>query len=165
MRCTSLSLSLWSFRNARYSTGSSLMPQKKNPDALELLRGKTGTVIGGLTAMLIALKGWFPRPRACLFSVLSYPAQLNSAHHQYLTPSRKPLLFGRTSQHVQQGFARRQDPPVLSSGYDEHLHPDFCWRLGTRAWYQLPLGQFTPHRCLLRMVVVNFTTDYHVITE
>lgn len=29
-----------------YSTGSSLMPQKKNPDALELLRGKTGRVMG-----------------------------------------------------------------------------------------------------------------------
>ena len=29
-----------------YSTGSSLMPQKKNPDALELLRGKAGRVIG-----------------------------------------------------------------------------------------------------------------------
>jgi argininosuccinate lyase len=29
-----------------YSTGSSLMPQKKNPDALELLRGKTGRVLG-----------------------------------------------------------------------------------------------------------------------
>jgi argininosuccinate lyase len=41
----------------KYSTGSSLMPQKKNPDALELLRGKTGTAIGGLNAMLVALKG------------------------------------------------------------------------------------------------------------
>ena len=29
-----------------YSTGSSLMPQKKNPDALELLRGKTGRILG-----------------------------------------------------------------------------------------------------------------------
>jgi argininosuccinate lyase len=40
-----------------YSTGSSLMPQKKNPDALELLRGKTGRVIGDLTALLVTLKG------------------------------------------------------------------------------------------------------------
>lgn len=40
-----------------YSTGSSLMPQKKNPDALELLRGKTGRVVGGLTSMLVLLKG------------------------------------------------------------------------------------------------------------
>jgi argininosuccinate lyase len=40
-----------------YSTGSSLMPQKKNPDSLELVRGKTGRVVGALTGMLVALKG------------------------------------------------------------------------------------------------------------
>mmetsp|Transcript_25426 Transcript_25426/g.33199 ORF Transcript_25426/g.33199 Transcript_25426/m.33199 type:complete len:470 (+) Transcript_25426:84-1493(+) len=40
-----------------YSTGSSLMPQKKNPDALELLRGKAGRVIGHLTGFLTTLKG------------------------------------------------------------------------------------------------------------
>jgi argininosuccinate lyase len=40
-----------------YSTGSSLMPQKKNPDAWELLRGKTGRVIGALMGLLTTLKG------------------------------------------------------------------------------------------------------------
>ena len=40
-----------------YSTGSSLMPQKKNPDSLELVRGKSGRVIGHLTGMLTMLKG------------------------------------------------------------------------------------------------------------
>ncbi len=40
-----------------YSTGSSLMPQKKNPDALELLRGKTGRLTGDLVGMLVLLKG------------------------------------------------------------------------------------------------------------
>ncbi|GIV75931.1 MAG: argininosuccinate lyase [Litorilinea sp.] len=40
-----------------YSTGSSLMPQKKNPDALELLRGKTGRVVGALNSLLVVLKG------------------------------------------------------------------------------------------------------------
>jgi argininosuccinate lyase len=39
-----------------YCTGSSLMPQKKNPDALELLRGKTGRVIGNATGFLCTLK-------------------------------------------------------------------------------------------------------------
>ncbi len=39
------------------STGSSLMPQKKNPDALELIRGKTGRVIGHQVALLTTLKG------------------------------------------------------------------------------------------------------------
>jgi argininosuccinate lyase len=39
------------------STGSSMMPQKKNPDPLELVRGKTGRAIGDLTALLTTLKG------------------------------------------------------------------------------------------------------------
>jgi argininosuccinate lyase len=40
-----------------YTTGSSLMPQKKNPDVAELIRGKTGRVIGNLVALLVLLKG------------------------------------------------------------------------------------------------------------
>lgn len=40
-----------------YSTGSSIMPQKKNPDVNELLRGKSGRVVGDLTAMLTVMKG------------------------------------------------------------------------------------------------------------
>ncbi|MGO8677739.1 MAG: argininosuccinate lyase [Limisphaerales bacterium] len=40
-----------------YTTGSSLMPQKRNPDAAELTRGKTGRVIGNLVALLTLLKG------------------------------------------------------------------------------------------------------------
>ena len=40
-----------------YSTGSSLMPQKKNPDMLELTRGKAGGLIGRLTGLLVTLKG------------------------------------------------------------------------------------------------------------
>jgi argininosuccinate lyase len=40
-----------------YTTGSSLMPQKKNPDTLELTRGKAGTIIGRLTGLLATLKG------------------------------------------------------------------------------------------------------------
>jgi argininosuccinate lyase len=40
-----------------FSTGSSLMPQKKNPDVFELTRGKAGTLIGMLTGLLATLKG------------------------------------------------------------------------------------------------------------
>jgi argininosuccinate lyase len=40
-----------------FSTGSSIMPQKRNPDAAELVRGKSGRIIGALTAMLVTLKG------------------------------------------------------------------------------------------------------------
>ncbi len=40
-----------------YSTGSSLMPQKKNPDAWELIRGKSGRIAGALVSLLFTLKG------------------------------------------------------------------------------------------------------------
>lgn len=40
-----------------YSTGSSIMPQKKNPDSLELLRGKSGRTFGSLAGLLMTLKG------------------------------------------------------------------------------------------------------------
>ena len=40
-----------------YSTGSSLMPQKKNPDSLELVRGKAGTIFGSCAGFLMSLKG------------------------------------------------------------------------------------------------------------
>ena len=47
----------WTQLPDEFSTGSSLMPQKKNPDAWELLRGKTGRITGTLSALLSTLKG------------------------------------------------------------------------------------------------------------
>ena len=41
----------------QYTTGSSLMPQKRNPDSLELVRGKTGRLVGNLTGLLVTVKG------------------------------------------------------------------------------------------------------------
>ena len=41
----------------KFSTGSSIMPQKRNPDAAELVRGKTGRVIGALSGLLVVMKG------------------------------------------------------------------------------------------------------------
>ena len=53
--------SSWEFQfvslSDAYTTGSSIMPQKKNPDMAELVRGKTGRVYGDLMAMLTTLKG------------------------------------------------------------------------------------------------------------
>jgi argininosuccinate lyase len=40
-----------------YSTGSSAMPQKKNPDLLELVRGKSGRILGNATNLMVAIKG------------------------------------------------------------------------------------------------------------
>ena len=51
----------WEFKfielDDAYSTGSSIMPQKKNPDIAELVRGKAGRVIGDLTTLLTIMKG------------------------------------------------------------------------------------------------------------
>jgi argininosuccinate lyase len=41
----------------KFTTGSSIMPQKRNPDAAELVRAKTGRIVGALTALLIVMKG------------------------------------------------------------------------------------------------------------
>jgi argininosuccinate lyase len=41
----------------RFTTGSSIMPQKRNPDAAELVRAKTGRIVGALDALLIVMKG------------------------------------------------------------------------------------------------------------
>jgi len=47
----------WAEIDDAYATGSSIMPQKKNPDVAELARGKSGRLIGGLTGLLTTLKG------------------------------------------------------------------------------------------------------------
>ena len=47
----------WATLDDRFATGSSIMPQKKNPDAAELARGKAGRIIGNLTGLLATLKG------------------------------------------------------------------------------------------------------------
>ncbi len=53
--------SSWEFKfvelDDAYSTGSSIMPQKKNPDICELIRGKTGRCVGNLTGLLTMMKG------------------------------------------------------------------------------------------------------------
>jgi argininosuccinate lyase len=47
----------WMELDDSVTSGSSLMPQKKNPDSLELIRGKCGRVIGSLTSLMITMKG------------------------------------------------------------------------------------------------------------
>jgi argininosuccinate lyase len=55
--CPLAGCSFFHRRCSRCSTGSSLMPQKKNPDSLELIRGKSGTVFGSCAGFLMTLKG------------------------------------------------------------------------------------------------------------
>ena len=64
LSCLAEELIVWASRefgfvqvDEAYSTGSSLMPQKKNPDSLELIRGKSGRMVGHLVGLLTTLKG------------------------------------------------------------------------------------------------------------
>ena len=41
----------------RFTTGSSIMPQKRNPDAAELVRGHSGRIVGALTSLMVTMKG------------------------------------------------------------------------------------------------------------
>ncbi|MBE6526218.1 MAG: argininosuccinate lyase [Thermoplasmata archaeon] len=59
----------------RYSTGSSIMPQKKNPDIAELVRGKTGAAVGSLVNIMVTMKG-LP---------LSYNRDLQEDKHALMT--------------------------------------------------------------------------------
>jgi argininosuccinate lyase len=62
-----------------FSTGSSLMPQKKNPDAWELIRGKTGRITGALLGLLTTLKGL---PTSYQRDLQEDKEALFAAHHQ-----------------------------------------------------------------------------------
>jgi argininosuccinate lyase len=68
-----------------YSTGSSLMPQKKNPDAWELIRGKTGRIYGSLFALLTTCKGL---PSSYQRDLQEDKEPLFAAHDQSLAMTR-----------------------------------------------------------------------------
>jgi argininosuccinate lyase len=68
-----------------YSTGSSLMPQKKNPDSWELIRGKTGRIYGSLTALLTTCKGL---PSSYQRDLQEDKEPLFAAHDQALAMTR-----------------------------------------------------------------------------
>ena len=61
-----------------YSTGSSIMPQKKNPDIAELIRGKSGRVYGALVSMLTTMKDHL---RQCPCQCTAVPAVLQCHGH------------------------------------------------------------------------------------
>ncbi len=75
--------SSWEFKfielSDAYTTGSSIMPQKKNPDMAELIRGKTGRIYGNLMALLTVLKGLplaynkdMQEDKECVFDTLDH---------------------------------------------------------------------------------------------
>ncbi|CAJ0993636.1 Argininosuccinate lyase [Sodalis praecaptivus] len=94
----------------RVTSGSSLMPQKKNPDALELMRGKCGRVQGALTAMMMTLKGLplaynkdMQEDKEGLFDALD--TWLDCLHMAVLVLDGIQLKSPRCREAAQQGYA------------------------------------------------------------
>lgn len=94
----------------RVTSGSSLMPQKKNPDALELIRGKCGRVQGALTGMMMTLKGLplaynkdMQEDKEGLFDALD--TWLDCLHMAALVLDGIQLKSPRCSEAAQQGYA------------------------------------------------------------
>jgi argininosuccinate lyase len=78
-----------------WSTGSSIMPQKRNPDAAELVRGKTGRVVGALVALLTLVKGLplaynrdLQEDRTALFDAVDTSLQTVSVTRQCIATMR-----------------------------------------------------------------------------
>jgi argininosuccinate lyase len=102
-----------------YATGSSLMPQKKNPDVAELVRGRSGRVIGDLVAMLTTLKG-LP---------LAYNKDLQEDKEGFFDATDTTLaslqiaaaLVERSTFRVERMAAAGSDPAMLATEVADHL--------------------------------------------
>jgi argininosuccinate lyase len=69
----------WAKVTDAYSTGSSIMPQKKNPDMAELARGKSGRLVGNLMSVLTMLKGF----AVCIQSGFTGRQRASIRQHRY----------------------------------------------------------------------------------
>ena len=94
-----------------YSTGSSLMPQKKNPDAWELIRGKTGRIYGSLFALLTICKGL---PSSYQRDLQEDKEALFEAHDQVLAMVRIAAAPWPPPDSTRSGFARPRRIPLSS---------------------------------------------------
>jgi argininosuccinate lyase len=102
-----------------YSTGSSLMPQKKNPDAWELIRGKTGRIYGALTALLVTCKGL---PSSYQRDLQEDKEALFSAHDQALAATQIAAAALAATQFLE-GRMREaaQDPALVATEVADYL--------------------------------------------
>lgn len=101
-----------------FATGSSLMPQKKNPDPLELARGKAGRLIGDLVALLTVLKGL---PSAYDKDLQEDKEPVFDAHDTLL--ALLPVVAGlvATLRVDADRMAARLDPAMLATDLADHL--------------------------------------------
>ena len=102
-----------------YSTGSSLMPQKKNPDAWELIRGKTGRVYASLFALLTALKGL---PSSYQRDLQEDKEPLFAAHDQAVAMTQTAAAaLGATKFRVARLRAAAEDPSLVATELADYL--------------------------------------------
>jgi len=102
-----------------YSTGSSLMPQKKNPDSWELIRGKTGRIYGALFALLTATKGL---PSSYQRDLQEDKEPLFAAHDQSLAMIRiAAATLAATKFRVARLREAAQDPALVATEVADYL--------------------------------------------
>jgi argininosuccinate lyase len=102
-----------------YSTGSSLMPQKKNPDAWELIRGKTGRIYGALVALLTTCKGL---PSSYQRDLQEDKEALFEAHDQALAMVRiAAATLAATGFREKQLREASQDPALVATEVADYL--------------------------------------------
>jgi argininosuccinate lyase len=102
-----------------FSTGSSLMPQKKNPDSWELIRGKTGRIYGSLVALLTTFKGL---PSSYQRDLQEDKEALFSAHDQALAVTRiAAATLAATGFRAQRLRDAAQDPGLVATELADYL--------------------------------------------
>jgi len=102
-----------------FSTGSSLMPQKKNPDAWELIRGKTGRIYGGLFALLTTMKGL---PSSYQRDLQEDKEDLFQAHDQALAMVQIAAATLAATQFREDRLrAAAQDPALVATEVADYL--------------------------------------------
>ncbi|MGA8035157.1 MAG: argininosuccinate lyase [Candidatus Acidiferrales bacterium] len=102
-----------------FSTGSSLMPQKKNPDSWELIRGKTGRIYGSLVALLTTFKGL---PSSYQRDLQEDKEALFSAHDQALAITRiAAATLSATGFRSQRLRDAAQDPGLVATELADYL--------------------------------------------
>src|ERR1700758_1973500 len=102
-----------------FSTGSSLMPQKKNPDAWELIRGKTGRIYGSLFALLTTCKGL---PSSYQRDLQEDKEALFSAHDQALAMTQiATSTLAATHFREARLCAAAQDPALVATEVADYL--------------------------------------------
>jgi len=102
-----------------YSTGSSLMPQKKNPDAWELIRGKTGRIYGSLVSLLATTKGL---PSSYQRDLQEDKEPLFAAHDQALAVARIAAAALAATRFRQARLREAaQDPALVATEVADYL--------------------------------------------